>query len=67
MGKNCGQEMKRTRGHKGAAEPLAMVVTLTVTEPLPDASMLGVTVQVVVVVTATGRVHDKLTCDEKPF
>jgi hypothetical protein len=43
-----------------------MVVTLTVAEPLPEANMLGVTVQVVAV-AATGREQDKLTCAEKPF
>jgi hypothetical protein len=44
-----------------------MVVTATVAVPLPVANMLGVTVQVVVAVTATGREQDKLTWDEKPF
>src|SRR5260370_26317507 len=44
-----------------------MVVTLTVAEPLPEANMLGVTVHVVVAVTANGREQDKLTCAEKPL
>ena len=66
-GRNLGKKMKRTRGHKGGTEPLAMVVTVTVAVPLPEANMLGVIVQVVVAVTATGREQDKLTCAEKPF
>src|SRR5260370_42278839 len=47
--------------------PRAMVVTLTVAEPLPEANMLGVTVHVVVAVAAIGREQDRLTCDAKPF
>ena len=43
-----------------------MVVTLTLTVPLPLASMFGLTVHVVAV-AATGREQDKLTCDEKPL
>ena len=43
-----------------------MVVTVTVAMPLPEAKVLGVTVQAVAV-AASGREQDKLTCDEKPL
>jgi hypothetical protein len=66
-GKSCGREMKRIRGHMGGAKPRAMVVTVTVAVPLPEVNMLGVTLQVVVAVTAAGRAQDRLTWDEKPL
>ena len=43
-----------------------MVVTITEAVPLPEANTFGLTAQVVAV-AATGRVQDKLTCDEKPL
>ena len=47
-------------------KPRAMVVTVTVAVPLPDANTFGFTVQVVAV-AVSGREQDKLTCDEKPL
>lgn len=65
-GKAPGREMKRTRGHTGGTRPRAVVVTVTVAVPLPDANTFGLTAQVVAF-AVVGREQDKLTCDEKPF
>src|SRR5258708_1385923 len=68
MGGNCGREMKGTRGHKGGGtRPRAMVVTVTVAVPLPEAKVFGLTAQVVVAVTLDGRAQDKFTCAVNPF
>src|SRR2546426_7053450 len=65
-GRNCGQEMKSRRGHKGVGtRPRTMVVTVTVAVPLPDAKVFGLTAQVVAL-AVIGREQDKFTCAEKP-
>ena len=66
MGRNCGRKMKRRRGHMGGTKPRAMVVTVTVEVPLPEAKEFGATEQVVAV-ALKGRAQDKLTWAEKPF
>ena len=58
--------MKRTRGHKGGTSPRAVVVTVTVAEPLPVGNDTGLTEQVVAFAVA-GREQAKLTCAEKPL
>lgn len=58
--------MNRTRGHRGGTRPRAVVVTVTVAVPLPEANMLGATVQVVAL-AEIGREQDKFTCAEKPL
>jgi len=66
MGRNCGREKKRRGGHKGGTSPWAVVVTVTVAVPLPDAKVFGLTAQVVAL-AAIGKEQDKLTCEENPF
>jgi hypothetical protein len=66
IGRNCGREIKRNRGHTGGTTPRAMVVTVTEAVPLPVGSEAGLTEQVVAV-ALKGRAQAKFTCDEKPF
>jgi len=53
-------------GRLGSATPRAIVVTVTVAVPLPEAKEWGVAAQVVAVANI-GREQDKLTWPEKPF
>jgi hypothetical protein len=53
-------------GRFGGARPRAIVETVTVAVPLPEAKVFGLIAQIVEV-AATGREQDKFTWAEKPF
>lgn len=61
-GRNCGREMKRTRGHKGGIRPRAVVVTVTLAV-WPEVIAGGATEQCV---AAAGREQERFTGAEKP-
>lgn len=65
IGTYCGRRPDQIFGTNNGANPREVVVTFTVTEPLPVPSMLGVTVQVVPV-AAKGSEQNNLTCELKP-